>query len=120
MATDPIVILSYARTPMGSMQGSLAALSASELGAAAVRPGDAVLVSGPIGEHGVTIMLARGELEIEADLAEARPLPGAALTVCLVTCGDTACIGVNVDASAVADREQLAESLAEEVAAFGG
>ncbi|MFK3888158.1 thiolase family protein [Sphingomonas sp. NPDC079357] len=37
MATDPIVILSYARTPMGSMQGSLAALSASELGAAAVR-----------------------------------------------------------------------------------
>jgi hydrogenase expression/formation protein HypE len=38
------------------------------LGAAAVRPGDAVLVSGPIGEHGVTIMLARGELDIEADL----------------------------------------------------
>ncbi|WP_028965609.1 thiolase family protein [Sphingomonas phyllosphaerae] len=37
MATDPIVILSYARTPMGSMQGSLAALSASELGAAAVK-----------------------------------------------------------------------------------
>jgi hydrogenase expression/formation protein HypE len=38
------------------------------LSAAAVRPGDAVVVSGPIGEHGVTIMLARGELEIEADL----------------------------------------------------
>ncbi|HEY8478917.1 MAG TPA: hydrogenase expression/formation protein HypE [Spirillospora sp.] len=33
-----------------------------------VRPGDAVLVTGPIGEHGVTIMLARGELDIEADL----------------------------------------------------
>ncbi|MBA2415503.1 MAG: hydrogenase expression/formation protein HypE, partial [Geodermatophilaceae bacterium] len=30
--------------------------------------GDAVLVSGPIGEHGVTIMLCRGELDIEADL----------------------------------------------------
>ena len=44
------------------------------------------------------------------------PLPGAALTVCLVTVGDTACIGVNVDASAVADRAQLAESLAEGVA----
>ncbi|GAA2453856.1 hydrogenase expression/formation protein HypE [Actinomadura vinacea] len=41
---------------------------ADALGAAAVRPGDAVLVSGPIGEHGVTIMLARGELDIEADL----------------------------------------------------
>jgi hydrogenase expression/formation protein HypE len=38
------------------------------LGAATVRPGDAVLVSGPIGEHGVTVMLARGELDIEADL----------------------------------------------------
>jgi hydrogenase expression/formation protein HypE len=38
------------------------------LGIANVRPGDAVLVSGPIGEHGVTIMLARGELDIEADL----------------------------------------------------
>ncbi|MFD0743684.1 hydrogenase expression/formation protein HypE [Phytohabitans flavus] len=37
--------------------------------ATAVRPGDAVLVSGPIGEHGVTIMLARGELDIEADVA---------------------------------------------------
>ncbi|WP_307801388.1 hydrogenase expression/formation protein HypE [Actinomadura violacea] len=35
----------------------------------AVRPGDAVLVTGPIGEHGVTIMLARGELDLEADLA---------------------------------------------------
>ncbi len=38
------------------------------LGICTVRPGDAVLVSGPIGEHGVTIMLARGELDIEADV----------------------------------------------------
>jgi hydrogenase expression/formation protein HypE len=38
------------------------------LGVATVQPGDAVLVSGPIGEHGVTVMLARGELDIEADL----------------------------------------------------
>jgi hydrogenase expression/formation protein HypE len=38
------------------------------LGHRTVRPGDAVLVSGPIGEHGVTIMLARGELDLEADL----------------------------------------------------
>lgn len=34
---DPVVILSYARTPMGAMQGSLADLSATDLGAAAVR-----------------------------------------------------------------------------------
>ena len=37
MATDPIVILSYARTPMGSFQGTLAGASATDLGAAAVR-----------------------------------------------------------------------------------
>ncbi|WP_375420324.1 thiolase family protein [uncultured Sphingomonas sp.] len=37
MTTDPIVILSYARTPMGSFQGSLAGAGATELGAAAVR-----------------------------------------------------------------------------------
>jgi acetyl-CoA C-acetyltransferase len=35
-AHDPIVILSYARTPMGSFQGALAGASATELGAAAV------------------------------------------------------------------------------------
>src|SRR5687767_13679905 len=34
--TDPIVILSYARTPMGSFQGALAGASATDLGAAAV------------------------------------------------------------------------------------
>jgi hydrogenase expression/formation protein HypE len=38
------------------------------LSVAGVRPGDVVLVSGPLGDHGVTIMLARGELDIEADL----------------------------------------------------
>ena len=32
-------------------------------------PNDAVLVSGPIGDHGITILLARGELDLEADLA---------------------------------------------------
>jgi hydrogenase expression/formation protein HypE len=39
------------------------------LTAAAARPGDAVLVSGPIGEHGVTIMLARGDLGIESGVS---------------------------------------------------
>lgn len=42
--------------------------SGRSLGVHAARPGDAVIVSGPIGEHGVTIMLARGELDIDADL----------------------------------------------------
>ena len=33
----------------------------------ALRPGDRVLVSGSIGEHGTAIMLARGEFELDAD-----------------------------------------------------
>ncbi len=35
--TDPVVIASYARTPMGGFQGVLSPLKATELGAAAVR-----------------------------------------------------------------------------------
>ena len=35
--TDPIVILSYARTPMGGFQGALSGASATQLGAAAVK-----------------------------------------------------------------------------------
>ncbi|HEY6493821.1 MAG TPA: hydrogenase expression/formation protein HypE [Trebonia sp.] len=47
------------------------------LGVATARPGDAILVSGPIGDHGVTIMLARGELDIEADvISDTAPLNG--------------------------------------------
>jgi hydrogenase expression/formation protein HypE len=33
-----------------------------------VRPGDKVIVSGTIGDHGVAIMIARGHLDIEADV----------------------------------------------------
>lgn len=33
-----------------------------------VRPGDKVLLSGAIGDHGITILLARGELDLEGDL----------------------------------------------------
>ena len=36
-ASDPVVIASYARTPMGGFQGSLSGLKATELGAAAVK-----------------------------------------------------------------------------------
>lgn len=45
------------------------------LGAQHVRAGDSVLVSGPIGDHGVTILLARGELDLEAELeSDTRPV----------------------------------------------
>jgi acetyl-CoA C-acetyltransferase len=37
MTTDPVVIASYARTPMGGMQGALAAVPATQLGAVAIK-----------------------------------------------------------------------------------
>src|SRR6202049_4548968 len=43
-------------------------LSGVEISPQSVRPGDKVLLSGPIGDHGITILLARGELDLEADL----------------------------------------------------
>jgi hydrogenase expression/formation protein HypE len=47
------------------------------LGVAHAKPGDAIIVSGPIGDHGVTIMLSRGELDIEADVqSDTAPLNG--------------------------------------------
>ncbi len=36
--------------------------------ASSIRAGDKILLSGPIGDHGITILLARGELDLEADL----------------------------------------------------
>ena len=45
-----------------------APISGIRLDAKSVRPGDRVLLSGPIGDHGITILLARGELDLEADL----------------------------------------------------
>jgi hydrogenase expression/formation protein HypE len=38
------------------------------LGADAIRPGDRILLSGTIAEHGTAIMLARGEFELDADI----------------------------------------------------
>jgi hydrogenase expression/formation protein HypE len=38
------------------------------LSAAAVSCGDKILISGPIGDHGITILLARGDLDLDADL----------------------------------------------------
>src|SRR4029453_19191790 len=35
---------------------------------ASLRPGDRVLISGPVGAHGTAIMLARGELGLDAEI----------------------------------------------------
>jgi hydrogenase expression/formation protein HypE len=40
----------------------------ARLAAGAIRPGDRVLLSGSIGEHGTAIMLARGEFDLDADI----------------------------------------------------
>jgi hydrogenase expression/formation protein HypE len=47
----------------------------ARLAPAALRPGDRILVSGPIGLHGTAIMLARGEFELGAEVeSDTRPL----------------------------------------------
>jgi hydrogenase expression/formation protein HypE len=40
----------------------------ARLAPSALRPGDRILVSGQVGEHGTAIMLARGEFDLEADV----------------------------------------------------
>jgi hydrogenase expression/formation protein HypE len=45
-----------------------APLPGVEINPQSVRPGDKVLLSGPIGDHGITILLARGDLDMEGDL----------------------------------------------------
>ncbi len=56
------------------------------LSPARVQVGDKVLLSGPIGDHGITVLLARGELDIEAELtSDSRsvwPMVQALLAVC--------------------------------------
>jgi len=48
------------------------------LSAASVRPGDKVLLSGTLADHGMAVMLARGDLGIEADI-ESDTAPVAAM-----------------------------------------
>lgn len=42
--------------------------SRAQLSPASIRPGDRILVSGRIGDHGTAIMLARGEFELDAPI----------------------------------------------------
>ncbi len=39
-----------------------------EIGGANAKPGDVVILSGPIGDHGIAVLSARGELGFEADV----------------------------------------------------
>jgi hydrogenase expression/formation protein HypE len=57
------------------------------LGPDRVRPGDRVLLSGTLGDHGMAVLVARGDLDLEADLAsDTAPLNE--LTGALLELGD--------------------------------
>ncbi|HEX3867202.1 MAG TPA: hydrogenase expression/formation protein HypE [Gemmatimonadaceae bacterium] len=47
----------------------------AHLSPASLRPGDQIIVSGSVGEHGMAIMLARGEFELDSEIvSDTRPL----------------------------------------------
>ena len=59
----------------------------ARLGAEHVRLGDRVLVSGTLGDHGMAVMVARGDLQLEVDLqSDTAPVHG--LTAALLELGD--------------------------------
>jgi hydrogenase expression/formation protein HypE len=59
--------------------------SGPQLGLGRIRDGDALLVSGPVGDHGIAVMLAREEFglhgELRSDAASVLPLTRAAIEV---------------------------------------
>jgi hydrogenase expression/formation protein HypE len=62
------------------------------LSAASARPGDVVIVNGPLGDHGTAILIARKQLALEADIAsDCRPLNGLIATM-LGACGSIHCL----------------------------
>ncbi len=59
-----------------------------DLSTEAVRAGDQVIVSGTIGDHGMAVMIARGDLELEVDLeSDSAPLAGITATLLDATDG---------------------------------
>ena len=57
------------------------------IGGAQARPGDVILLSGSLGDHGIAVLTARGELGFEADVcSDVAPLNH--LTAALVAAGD--------------------------------
>ena len=66
--------------------GAGAVADGVELGPQHVRPGDRVLVSGTLADHGMAVMVARGELALEADI-ESDTAPVHELAAALVDVG---------------------------------
>ena len=110
MSTDPVVIASYARTPMGGFQGALAGVSAPQLGSAAIRA--AIERAGVAGEAvdrvymGCVLPAALGQAPArQAALGAGLPLSAEATTVNKM-CGSgmqTAIMAAEALASGAAD-----------------
>jgi hydrogenase expression/formation protein HypE len=63
-----------------------------DIAATRARPGDAILVNGTLGDHGVAILVARNELELHSDIAsDCQPLNGLVQAM-LAACLDIHCL----------------------------
>ena len=65
---------------------------ALDISARRARPGDAVILSGPIAEHGMTIMAARAELELDSPIASDTAPLHALVRAMLDTGADIRCL----------------------------
>lgn len=62
-----------------------------EVGPERARPGDAILVSGPVGSHGVAVMSRRAGIDFDADVrSDTAPLTG--LVRAMLAAGDVRCL----------------------------
>jgi hydrogenase expression/formation protein HypE len=62
------------------------------LSAANARPGDAIIVSGTLGDHGVAVLIARNQLALEAEVtSDCQPLDGLVAAM-LAACPGTRCL----------------------------
>jgi hydrogenase expression/formation protein HypE len=61
----------------------------ASLSPAAIAPGDRILVSGSIGDHGTAIMLARGEFELDAEIESDTQSLWPAVDALLAAAGDS-------------------------------
>jgi hydrogenase expression/formation protein HypE len=90
------------------------------LGPELVQPGDKVLLSGTMGDHGVAVMLARGDLHLDADVvSDSAPLGGLVETILAAAPGtrwlrDATRGGVGTVVNELATATQLGVVLAEQ------
>ena len=76
------------------------------LGPRRIEPGDRVLLAGPIGNHGMAIMLARAELEIEADMRSDTRSVWPLVEALLDACGARAALDARCHARRSRDRAE--------------